>query len=87
MSCKPCEEARKALGTVSNIVQGYTNLIVTDPVIEELSVTRMAICLSCEYRKDLVAINGVQHYYCSKCNCPLDAATRAPDKVCPIGKW
>jgi hypothetical protein len=87
MSCKPCEEARKALKTANNIVQGYSNLIVKDPIIEALANDRMKICMSCENRKDLVTINSVQHYYCAKCNCPLDAKVRAQNEVCPIGKW
>lgn len=87
MSCTTCEQAKKALQKVGNIIEGYTNIIVRDNVIEAIANQRKDICLGCEFKSPLVKIGNIQYYSCSKCHCPIDAKTRSTGEVCPIGKW
>lgn len=87
MICLPCQQAKAALNKVNNVVNGYVNLIVKDSDVEALAKQRMAICNTCTYRVPLVKVAGVQYYNCSKCHCPLDAATRSTGYSCPMGKW
>lgn len=89
--CLPCQAAKNKVvqvaKTVNNIVQGYTNLLITDDEIEELSAERFTICNTCTSRIVLVKVNGIPKYKCGECSCPLDAATRSPGKVCDLNKW
>lgn len=87
MSCKACEAAKAVINKSHNIIQGYTNLVFKDEEIEKTAKARYEICLACPNKKPLIVINGVQHYLCIKCTCPLDAKIRVPDEVCPIGNW
>lgn len=87
MSCIPCQQAKNLLHKTSNIIEGYSNLIITSEEVEILAKKRFEICIKCDNKKPLIVINGIQHYVCSKCSCPLDAKLRAKDEVCPIGKW
>lgn len=87
MSCIPCQQAKATLSKGSNIVQGYTNLIFKDEIIEKMALARLEVCTPCKFRKVQVIIAGVEYSTCTKCKCPLDAKVRAPDEVCPKGDW
>lgn len=87
MSCIPCQQAKNVLKKASNIVEGYTNLIIKDSEVETLAATRKQICLACEFKKPLVKVNNIQYYSCSICSCPVDSATRSTGYSCPKGKW
>ena len=84
MSCKSCERVIKK---ISHIVEGSFNLIINNPEIEELACKRKVICTSCIYRQNLIKVNGIQYYYCTKCTCPVESKIRSKNETCPINKW
>lgn len=88
MGCLQCQQAAKALKDIAN---GYGNLVLSLVVdnnqVEKLACNRMLICMECPFKNELVKVGNKQYYNCSKCGCPLDAATRSTGYSCPIGKW
>jgi len=64
------------------IVDGWKNLIVPNPVSEELAKKRLAICVECKphYKKFPITRCGV-------CNCYIPASVRSKKKHCLKGKW
>jgi len=87
MSCLPCQQAKNLLNKSHNIVQGYSNLLFKSEEVEKMAKARYDVCLACPKKQPLIVINGVQHYICTLCTCPIDAKVRAPDEVCPKGDW
>jgi hypothetical protein len=88
---KPYYEAK-----ASNIIEGFTNLAVTDPKIETLAKLRAAICGECPDAVSIGIINQVQPdnttkpingMKCNKCGCLLNAKVRSTTDYCPVGKW
>lgn len=65
---------------LSVIMDGWKNLIISNPVTEELAVKRMNTCLSCIHYKELTD-------RCDICGCYMPAGVRAKEKKCPKGKW
>ena len=49
-------------------------------VNEEVYNERMEICKACPNYISLT-------HQCTKCGCIMDAKTKLPNAVCPIGKW
>lgn len=66
------------LTKAQEIIQGWGNVIFSDPAIEEEAKRRASICGACKYN-----VNNK----CQKCGCPLIAKTRSPNSKCPISKW
>lgn len=87
MSCGPCEQAKNFVNKTSNIIEGWSNLIVTDPEIELIAEARYEVCLSCLDKRELIVINNIQRYLCLICKCPIDAKIRSRDEACPKGDW
>ena len=71
--CKQCKRSK-----FQRIVDGWKNLIVRDPQIEELALSRAKFCAVCSKNK---------YNVCTICNCPLPAKTRSPEEKCDRGLW
>jgi hypothetical protein len=67
------------------------NLLVESETTDQIAGERMAVCMTCEHRKE-------QENKCGVCGCFLDLKTKAESNVnpkkgrieithCPIGKW
>ena len=67
---------------LSEIYEGWKNLVFKNKKIEALAISRLLICGQCEVRTE---------GYCDKvkggCGCPLKAKTRSPKSKCPLKKW
>lgn len=79
-----------------DILDGWANYIIDDPVTEQMAQHRASICAKCPFAEvmsgvhTLVADNKtkqIRGMVCSKCSCPLSAKVRSSRSVCPIGKW
>lgn len=81
---------------LENIINGWVNLIIKNPVTEELAKKRAEICAGCPFAElstgvySVVVDNRTQNIRgakCTKCGCPLSAKVRSSKDYCPIGKW
>lgn len=80
---------------VTDILSGWKNYIVDDPLTDELAKQRAKICSGCDYAKEGVftallkdyRLKEIEGKYCDKCKCPLSAAVRSKSKKCPLKKW
>lgn len=86
----------KALEKLQHIVDGWTNLIIEDPVAEEIALHRASICASCPFAEEvsglsMIAVDNrtkqIKGMKCSRCGCPLSAKVRSLNDHCPEGKW
>lgn len=66
------------MGKFQNIVEGYGNLISSNPEIEKLAHERMKICDGCDENWNL---------WCKKCNCYIPAKARSRVEVCSLDLW
>jgi hypothetical protein len=64
----------------NQIVEGWKNLIVKNPEVEEIAKERLKTCLDCFHLKKTTQT-------CRFCHCFMPAAVRVKDKRCPMGKW
>jgi hypothetical protein len=69
---------RRSSNQLRTILDGWRNVVLKDPEIEQLAQARGEICMQCPHRKLIV---------CGKCGCPLKAKLRAPDSTCPDNRW
>lgn len=81
---------------LQHIIEGWTNLLIPNPVTEELAMRRAKICATCPFaevtsgmlnvigNEQIQAIKGTK---CTKCGCPLSAKIRSSNDRCPLGKW
>lgn len=71
----------------NDIVDGWKNYVIRNPLTEAQSLHRTAICVKCPNMKD----DGISR--CGICNCPLSMLTRSIEAECknPIdqggAKW
>lgn len=81
---------------LKNIIAGWTNLLIDDPVIEEVATHRANICAKCPYAEFVGGIHTVvidnkttqiRGLKCGKCGCPLSAKVRSSSDYCPDGRW
>lgn len=80
---------------VKDILSGWKNYLIDDPVSEELAKQRAAICAKCPQAKEGkftavlkdYKIKEIEGRYCDKCKCPLSAKTRSKNEKCPLNKW
>jgi len=81
---------------LSNIVNGWANLFIDDPVVEEIAMKRANICAKCPLAElaggvySVVVDNKttqIQGMKCTACGCPLSAKVRSKNDYCPQGKW
>lgn len=86
----------KAYEKMQHIIDGWTNLIIEDPVAEEVALTRASICASCPFAQEVgglsvIAVDNrtkqIRGMKCGKCGCPLSAKVRSLNDHCPIGQW
>ncbi len=88
-------KSMKVLKKLSEIVEGYTNLVFENPEIEALAEKRLNECLPCDERSDKEnSPTEIKAFsFCKKCGCNLLAKTRANvneqwgDGGCPLKKW
>jgi len=82
--------------SLTTIAEGWINFIKADHQTKQMMRERLKICNSCSYKQEITPAGQVllklihssaNLFKCSKCKCPLSAATAAPSKTCPIGKW
>jgi hypothetical protein len=66
---------------IDEIVEGWKNYIVKNPLVEAEAKRRAAICASCEHAK-----NSLDMPRCGVCNCPLAIKTRSMKSECPNPK-
>ena len=74
--CSACDGMKTS--KLQKIIEGWGNYLVPDPEVEKVAKYRALRCATCDFNKFEV---------CSKCNCPIIAATRSMDHDCPIGRW
>lgn len=81
---------------LSNIIAGWTNLVLHDAASEALAMKRANICAKCPKAQYSTAVhtivvdNKTKHIRgmkCGECGCPLSAKVRSAGDRCPIGKW
>ena len=74
------------MGKTGEIIEGWTNLIFKDKVVERVARARMNICNTCVYHSRYHETNRPDAH-CIECGCPFAAKTRSMQSACPIGKW
>jgi len=63
------------------IIEGWKNVVIKDPLVETEAKRRVEICQSCENMKsDTFGIDGFHR--CGVCNCPLAMLTRSMSAEC-----
>lgn len=81
---------------LKNIIAGWTNLVLHNPVKEETAMKRANICATCPAAKFSGGVHTVvvdkkttqiRGLVCSDCGCPLSAKVRADYDYCPRGLW
>ena len=75
--CSVCDQNNKK-SKLQKIIEGWGNVLFPDPEVENVAKYRALRCATCDFNKMEI---------CSKCNCPIIAATRSMDHDCPIGRW
>ncbi len=69
---------RSPVAKISEIFNGWKNVVFPNEEVEKVAKTRAAICAQCEYNVKS---------RCKKCGCPLVAKTRSMQSDCPLKKW
>lgn len=79
---------------IENIISGWTNYIIPDPLVNEEAKKRAAVCAGCPFAKEGTftallrdGIKDIEGLYCSACTCPLSAKVRSKREKCPKNKW
>ncbi|RUP42215.1 MAG: hypothetical protein EKK63_02640 [Acinetobacter sp.] len=84
------------MDSLLSIMTGWANFIKADHHTKQMMRERIAICNTCPFREEITPLgqkllkfihSSANLFKCSKCKCPLSAATASPSKACPIGKW
>ncbi len=63
---------------VSEIFNGWKNVVFPNEHVEQIAKARASICGTCEHNVKS---------RCMKCGCPLIAKTRSMKSNCPLNKW
>lgn len=81
---------------LSNIIDGWYNLLIPNQTSEELALQRAKICAHCPEAVMDTAVHtivvdnktkNVRGLKCGVCHCPLSAKVRSSQDRCPLGKW
>ena len=81
---------------LSNIIDGWTNLMIPNQVSENLAMVRAKICSECPHAIMDTAVHtivvdnktkNIRGLRCDECGCPLSAKIRSSADRCPLGKW
>ncbi len=81
------------MSKITDIVEGWTNVVFKNPEIEKEALRKAKICDGCEYSSDgtILDFEGDQVVeakgYCKDCYCPFVALLRSPNKKCNQNKW
>ena len=67
-----------AASKVSEIFNGWKNVVFPNEHVEKIAKARASICGQCEHNVKS---------RCMKCGCPLIAKTRSMQSHCPLKKW
>jgi hypothetical protein len=76
------------MSEITNIIEGYTNLLrskagISNAEVEQLAQLRLDACGKCVENDQLVLQEG----RCTKCGCVMAAKTRSLTAKCPLRKW
>ena len=66
------------MSTLSEITEGWVNLVFKDKHTEQVARARAFICAVCPELKNK---------NCSKCGCYMPSKTRSMESKCPLNKW
>jgi hypothetical protein len=69
------------MSVLSEIYDGWKNLVFPSPQVEELAKKRIAICVSNECKKFRT------NKSCALCGCYMPAKVRSPRSKCALNKW
>lgn len=81
---------------LSNIIDGWSNLIIPNQTTEQLAIKRAKICAHCpkavmDTAMHTIVIDNktknIRGLKCGVCHCPLSAKVRSKNDSCPLGKW
>ena len=72
------EDKRTPANKISEIFNGWKNVVFPNEHVENIAKARASICAGCEY--------NIKNR-CKKCGCPLIAKTRSMESHCPLKKW
>lgn len=87
---------------IKDILNGWKNYLIDDPVVEKVAKERAKVCATsgedgkpCPELKEGVfkavlkdyRIHEIEGMYCRKCTCPLSAKIRSENEQCPLNKW
>ena len=72
------EEKKSVTGKMSEILEGWKNVVFPNEHVEQIAKARANMCAGCEFNVKS---------RCTKCGCPLVAKTRSMQSHCPIKKW
>jgi len=72
------EEKKGVKAKMSEILEGWKNVVFANEHVEKIAEARAGICATCEFN-----VNS----RCKKCGCPLIAKTRSMQSHCPLKKW
>jgi hypothetical protein len=70
------------LEKLSQIYEGWKNLVFENPEVEKVAIPRLEICAKCPIRT-----NGACDSSKGGCGCVVSAKARCLDCKCPKGKW
>ena len=80
MSCTGCTGVKKVVNKVSNIIEGYNNILNKDPEVEKVYEVRMNECKGCSKN---ITIPVAKVHVCRICGCIIEAKARVQDEHCP----
>ena len=72
------DKVTSAAAKVSEIFNGWKNVVFPNAHVEQIAKARASICGDCAFNV---------RSKCSKCGCPLVAKTRSMKSHCPLNKW
>lgn len=70
---------KSAKNKLQRILEGWKNLIKTNPEVEKIANSRAIKCASCEHLNNLL--------FCKKCGCFVPAKIRSTQEKCKERKW
>lgn len=65
------------MSKLSEITEGWKNLVFKSPHVEKVARARASICATCPHAGRT----------CAKCGCVLESKIRSMKSKCPINKW
>lgn len=80
---------------VKDIVNGWKNYMIEDPVVDKVAEERAKVCAACPEAKSGIftallkdyKLEEIEGKYCGICKCPLSSSVRSESKKCPLDKW